>query len=160
MEKCTSSTAGPNEINAAQSQYISSIPLPADTGTSSIALPRNVLFAYTGHRYGVRNYRSAFPLGRSSNGKNTMRNGRYLQCRQCSSEDRFIRDCPEPNKNRLACFAMAKAGDSVYEMSVNETLDLIQDLPDQEWKALLASAKDDSAYKCRKTPSSSIKRSR
>lgn len=36
---------------------------------------------------------------------------------------------------------MAEAGDSVYEMSVKETLDLNQDLPDQEWKVLLASAK-------------------
>lgn len=124
-------TAGPRAILSSQTQDISSMPLPADTGASSIALPRNVLFARTGRRYGTQNARRSYNPRRT--GKNPMRNGQYLRCRQCGSEHHFIRDCPEANKNRLVYFAVADTGDSAYDLSFNDTLDLIQELPDDEW---------------------------
>lgn len=125
-------------VRLPHAQDISSMSSSAHVhAASNPSLPANTLFARTGRRYGARSSRRSYTPHRF--GKNPMRNGQYLRCRQCESEDHFIRDCPEANKNKLVYFAVQNTGESDYDLSFNDTLDLIQELPEEKWKALLAS---------------------
>lgn len=127
----------------AQSDDTASMPSSMSiASSSSIAAPRNVLFARTGRRYGTNNARRSFRRPMKYTGKNPIRNGKPLLCRQCNADDHFIRDCPEANRPGLVYFAASTTDEDVFDMSMNETLDLVQELPDSEWKVLLAMVAD------------------
>lgn len=101
-------------IAASTSGDTGAMPRHSAVDLTSIALPRNVFFARTGRRYGVSN-----------------------------SEDHFIRDCPQANKSRLVYFVSQDTDEAVFYMTMNETLDAIQELPDQDWQVLLTTANED-----------------
>lgn len=72
-----------------------------------------------------------------------MRNGKYLFCRQCNADDHFIRDCPDSNRSALFYFAASTTDEDVFDLSMNETLDLFQELPDPELQVLWAAVTDE-----------------
>eukprot|EP00171_Calliarthron_tuberculosum_P018537 IDg18537t1 len=107
-------------IRASEPQLkdISSMPSLSVASSSTIATPRNVLFSRTGRRYSVRNDRRSFKRPAPLSGKNPIRNGKYLLCRQCNADDHFIRDCPMANRPAIVYYAASATDEDVFNLSM------------------------------------------